>query len=164
MLGSTTRELGGVETTSAVTRAPMALASAMPCFIAALDNSDPSVGSRICLYMRLLPPPCWDGIGATGIDMNQAPARLRRTVTARSPDRARSPRPSPHPPRCRDQAYRGPAHGRCRAIMRGGRLARQVGNLTDGLRFRPRHDLAVFLHKGRDGMLEQIQHGLRRPT
>src|SRR5664279_4747794 len=74
MLGSTTRELSGVDTTSAVTRAPMAFARSMPCFIAALDSSDPSVGSRICWYMRLLPPPCWDGIAAGVIDMNQAPA------------------------------------------------------------------------------------------
>src|SRR5512142_2429338 len=85
MPGSTTRELSGVDTTSAVTLAPMALARAIPCFTAAFDSSDPSVGSRICLYMRLLLPPCWDGIGARRIDLNQARACLRRTVTSRAP-------------------------------------------------------------------------------
>src|SRR5450631_2653683 len=51
LLGSTTREVSGVDTTMAVTLAPIAFASAMPCFIAAFDSSDPSVGSRMCLYM-----------------------------------------------------------------------------------------------------------------
>src|SRR5450759_5243244 len=92
MLGSTTSELSGVDTTSAVTLAPMALARAMPCFIAAFDSSDPSVGSKICLYMRLLLTSCWDGIAPNRIDMNQAQVWLRRTVTSHAPDSARSAR------------------------------------------------------------------------
>jgi hypothetical protein len=84
MLGSTTREFNGVDTTTAVTFAPMAFARAMPCLIAAFDSSDPSVGSRICLYMGLLLPPCWDRIEARRIDLNQAQGWLRRRVTWRA--------------------------------------------------------------------------------
>src|SRR5512139_1287138 len=50
-LGSTTSDCSGVDTTNAVTLAPMVFASATPCFIAAFESSEPSVGSRICLYM-----------------------------------------------------------------------------------------------------------------
>jgi len=52
--GSTTSECSGVDARSAVTLAPVVLASAMPCPIAALARSDPSMGSRMCLYMNLV--------------------------------------------------------------------------------------------------------------
>lgn len=62
--------------------------------------------------------------------MNQERLWLRRTVTSRLPDSARICRPWPHPMSCRDRAYRGPAHGRCRA--------RQTGRWKPGSLGRPR--------------------------
>jgi hypothetical protein len=55
-LGSTTSEVSGVYTTRALTFAPIAFARAIPCRMAAFDSSEPSVGSKMCLYkMRLVP-------------------------------------------------------------------------------------------------------------
>src|SRR5450759_3177902 len=73
------REFSGVDTTSAVTLAPIAFATAIPCFIATLDSSEPSVGSKMCLYMlRLVLACCYaQTIEAECIDMNQRRLVLR---------------------------------------------------------------------------------------
>src|SRR6516165_4741722 len=97
MTGSTAKIWKGSDTVTAVTLALRAFASPMPWSTALFDNSDPSVGIRICLYI------------CTSLKISSMRGAAQRPIIASMRRYARPP----HPHVGRYQATKNRSDGRC---------------------------------------------------